>query len=192
MRKDQHDSGSVQNQPEKLLAGLGRMRANVQLDSPVCQLATELLRVHGSLRLRATGFSMLPAIQSGDILFVHRCAIHEVRPGEVAFFSCYGGVVAHRMIARMQECMIAQGDTVPSPDPPVTAENLLGVVVSIERDGKSFAPPLRPDLFSRLTATLLRRSHFALRVWLKVHGRSKKPRHNTNTSVDQGRFGMLG
>jgi hypothetical protein len=132
------------------------------------QLAADVLLVSGRVRFRATGSSMLPAVRPGDVLEVHRREIHEVKCGEVAFFSCYGGVAAHRVISK-RGLLITQGDSVPCPDPPVTAENLLGAVVAIERDGKVFAPELRGGLVARCTAAVLRRSDLAMRVWLHVH-----------------------
>jgi signal peptidase I len=134
-----------------------------------CDLTVEVLRESGVLRFGASGSSMLPAIRTGDVLVVHRREIQDVKPGEVAFFSCYDGVAAHRVVSKSEEHLITQGDANPSPDPSVTAENLLGVVVSIERGGKLFAPALRPRLLTRAMAAVLRRSDLATRVWLRFY-----------------------
>lgn len=116
---------------------------------------------------------MLPAIRPGDILVVHRREIQGVQPGEIAFISCYDRLVAHRVKGaagdRSRGVWVTQGDAVPSADPPVASEHLLGVVVSIERDGRSFAPPLGPGLSDRFIAAILRHSDFALRIWQRVY-----------------------
>jgi signal peptidase I len=153
------------------------------------ELAAQVLRDSGKLRFRATGSSMLPAIRPGDILAVHRRQISETQLGDIAFFSCYGGVVAHRIISKGQDFFIAQGDSVPSPDNLVTTENFLGLVVSIERDGKSFVPSLYPGALSGFMATVLKRSYFATRIWLAVwthiralRDRSKSQLHTVTSS----------
>jgi signal peptidase I len=136
-------------------------------------LAAEVLRSSGTLRLRVSGSSMLPSIWPGDVLVIRRREIGQVRPGETAFISSHGRLVAHRVKAvqgaAAKEYLITQGDTVPSPDPPVTAENLLGVVVTIERHGRSFAPRLRPGLAARVTAAVLRRSSRASKILQRAY-----------------------
>ncbi len=132
-------------------------------------LARSVILDSGRLRFRASGSSMLPVIRPGDILVVHRRELHEVRQGEIAFFFCYDRMAVHRVVLKSPALLITQGDTHFSPDPPVTAENLLGVVVFIDRNGKVFAPAPRPSFVSRWTAAVLRRSDFAVSVWLRVY-----------------------
>jgi hypothetical protein len=139
------------------------------VDSAKCALAAEVLRDSGSLRLRATGSSMLPSIWPGDVLIIQKREIELIAAGETAIFSPNGRLTAHRVISHHGSFLATQGDSVPQPDPPVTANDLLGVVVSIERGGKLFAPALRPGLLARCTAAVLRRSGLATRVWLRVH-----------------------
>jgi signal peptidase len=147
------------------------------------ELAAQTLRDSGKLRFRATGSSMLPAIRPGDILAVHRRQISEIQPGDIAFFSCNGGVVAHRVISKGQDVLTVQGDSVPSIDPAVIAENFLGLVLSIQRDGKSFVPSRRPGVLSRFTASVLKRSDFAMRGWLAVWIRIRSLRNTSNTQL---------
>ena len=120
----------------------------------------------GKVRLRATGSSMLPEVRPGDVLVIHRRELSEIRLGDIAVFSCYGGVAAHRIILKEAGSCTSQGDSVPCPDPPVTAENYLGLVVSLERAGTSLIPCPRPGVLSRFTAAVLRRSDLATRLWL--------------------------
>jgi hypothetical protein len=139
------------------------------VDSAKCDLAAEVLRESGSLRLRATGSSMLPSIWPGDVLIIQKRELEQIAAGETAVFFPGGRMTAHRVVSHHGNFLVTQGDSVPQPDAPVTAENLLGVVVSIERGGKLFAPALRPGLVARCTAAVLRRFDLATRVWLRVH-----------------------
>ena len=61
-----------------------------------CELAAEVLRSFGRLRLGATGASMLPAIWPGDILSVHSHNVAEALPGDIVLFGRPGKLVAHR------------------------------------------------------------------------------------------------
>jgi hypothetical protein len=131
-----------------------------------CELAAETLRASGYLRLRATGYSMLPAVLPGDILHVRRCAIGDVPKGAIALFECYGRLVAHRVVeivragARPGSGLITRGDSMPATDPLVTEAELLGVVVSIERGRRKFRPAERRGPASRLaSAVALRSAH---------------------------------
>lgn len=139
------------------------------VDSAKCDLAAEILRESGNLRLRATGSSMLPSIWPGDVLIIQKREIEQVAPGETVVFFPNGRMTAHRVVSHHGSFLVTQGDSVPQADAAVTAENLSGVVVCIERGGKMFAPARRPGLLARCTAAMLRRSDLAVRVWLRVH-----------------------
>jgi signal peptidase I len=130
-----------------------------------CQLAAETLRASGYLRLRCTGFSMLPAVFPGDILHVERCGMGEIRVGSIVMFEGYGRLVAHRVIGRADSALITRGDSMPAADPPVTEAALLGTVFSIERGRRKFRPSERPGPVSRLGAAVAQRSAHASK-WL--------------------------
>src|ERR1039458_9326454 len=65
-----------------------------------CELAAEVLRSSGSLRLRAIGASMLPAIWPGDVLTVQRRDAENAQPGDIVLFARGGALVAHRVVER--------------------------------------------------------------------------------------------
>jgi signal peptidase len=65
-----------------------------------CELAAEVLRSSGRLRLRATGASMLPAVWPGDILSVRSHDVVEALPGDIVLFGREGTLVAHRVVER--------------------------------------------------------------------------------------------
>src|SRR5271169_5683553 len=102
-----------------------------------CELAAEVLRTSGRLRLRATGASMLPAVWPGDILSVQRHEAVNALPGDIVLFGREGRLVAHRVVER-SICRdgiqwVTRGDSVDGNDPPVSSHELLGRVTAIER-----------------------------------------------------------
>ncbi len=69
-----------------------------------CELAAEVIRSSGKLRLRATGASMLPSIWPGDVLTVSSEAVAETQPGDIILFEREGRLIAHRVVeVRRQE-----------------------------------------------------------------------------------------
>ena len=71
-------------------------------------LAVEVLRSSGAIRLQALGTSMLPSIWPGDVLLIQRRELGQVRPGDTAFFSCHGPFPVNDRISdnqgRLQPC----------------------------------------------------------------------------------------
>src|SRR5260221_9423978 len=61
-----------------------------------CDLAADVIRRFGALRLRVNGFSMLPSIWPGDIAWVSR--VVAFRPGDVVLFSRKGRRFVHRVV----------------------------------------------------------------------------------------------
>jgi len=51
-----------------------------------CELASEVLLWSGKLRLRVTGWSMLPSVWPGDTLLVERIGAEEAREGDIVLF----------------------------------------------------------------------------------------------------------
>jgi signal peptidase I len=151
---------------------LGRASRNAH--SLKCELAGEVLRSAGSLRLRVTGWSMLPTVWPGDTLVVERAAAGDVVDGDIVLFSNGRRLVAHRLVARNGEAGVStiqtQGDALPHLDSPVPGENLLGKVSFILRNGRRISPGKDLRLSERAIAALFRRSPRAARVVVGVHG----------------------
>lgn len=142
-----------------------------------CELAAEVLRSLGRLRLRVTGWSMLPAILPGDILAVDHIASKDTREGDIVLFERERRIFAHRVIAKSQaqgnETILTRGDAMPQPDPPVPYGDVLGKVALIVRDGKRIAPRRRLRLPQRAVAAAVQRSEIAARVAMGVIGLRK-------------------
>jgi len=78
---------------------------------------------------------MSPFITNGDVVKVVP-AEGKINLGDIVLYlSSYGNVTVHRVIRKRKEGVIIKGDSVPSPDQLVPSEQILGRVVSVEKDG---------------------------------------------------------
>jgi len=138
-----------------------------------CRLAETILRRFGMLRLKVTGCSMLPSIWPGDILLIHRQDIRQVIPGTIVLFSREGKLIAHRVICKADDsdnpCVVTRGDSLPSPDSPVTASELLGKIASVFHSGEWIEPRVRLGLGARLMVALLSHCSLGTRVLLRLY-----------------------
>ena len=91
-------------------------------------LVAEAVQRFGAVRVKVHGSSMLPAIQPGDVLQVRRSGGHP-SPGAVVLFRRDGRLVAHRVLAHTPDGhVVTRGDALASPDAPVRADDVIGVV----------------------------------------------------------------
>lgn len=102
-------------------------------------LCEELLRSGQTVRFRATGSSMGPAIRDGDVVTIVPVDAEIVRRGEVILYSSERGLTAHRVIGFRSEesAFVTQGDSPGSPLELVREGALLGRVEFVARDGIS-------------------------------------------------------
>jgi len=139
-----------------------------------CELAAEVLRSSGMLRLRATGRSMLPAIWPGDTLAIERASGDDVSEGDIVLFQRNGRFVAHRVVSKSNEpegsTIQTRGDAVSRLDVPLSGYDLLGKVSFILRDGKCIEPSRSLRFSERAVAALVRSSEIAARAVVGVHG----------------------
>jgi signal peptidase I len=136
-----------------------------------CELASEILRSSGSLRLGVTGWSMLPTLWPGDTLLIEPAGRETIQPGDIVLFARDRRFFVHRVMAKSQsdEKLQIRGDAMPAMDPPVSSRELLGRVVSIVRNGKKIEPSRERSATSRSVAALLRNSPAAARVTVAMH-----------------------
>jgi signal peptidase I len=129
-------------------------------------LAAEVLRQFGEVRLKVTGASMLPSVWPGDVLTVRRRSPAELLPGRIVL--CYRdqGFVAHRMVGRQGDRIITRGDSHLRDDPPFGEDEVLGEVVSILRNGRPV--PLTPAWWHRIFSWTLRHSELCTRIVLRL------------------------
>jgi|SRR5579863_3356567 len=139
-----------------------------------CELAGEVLRSSGTLRLRVMGWSMLPAIWPGDTLVVENANHSAVSKGDIVLFGRDRRLFAHRVVARRSQPgklqLVTRGDAMPAEDAPVSDNELLGRISFIGRNGRLIEPSRSRGFSQRAIAALVRSSEIAARVVVGVHG----------------------
>ena len=171
MRKSRHYILDLLQQPKVVMTSCPSILGDV--NALKCELAGEVLRSSGTLRLQVTGWSMLPAVLPGDTLVIEHIHSDAISPGDIVLFGRDRRFFVHRVVAGNQpksDAVLTRGDALPATDPPVPASDLLGRVSLILRNGKYFQPRRSLRLSERAVAALVRRSDFAARVIVGVHG----------------------
>lgn len=139
-----------------------------------CELAADSLRSSGTLRLRVTGWSMLPSVWPGDTLMIERANLIAVSEGEIVLFVRDRRLFAHRVMASSYRDgglqLVTKGDAMPTSDSPISDPELLGKVSRIVRNGRSIAPSRSLRLSERVVAAAVRSSEVAARVIVGIRG----------------------
>jgi signal peptidase I len=138
-----------------------------------CDLAAEVLRSAGSLRLQVMGLSMLPSIWPGDMLVIERVSADAVAEGEIVLFGRNQRLFVHRVVKAAEDgsTFLTRGDAMPQPDPPVPSGALLGKVSFVVRNGRLMQPSRSLDFPKKAIAALMRNSEVAARVAVGINGR---------------------
>lgn len=132
-----------------------------------CELASESLRESGILRLKVSGWSMLPTIWPGDTLEISRIDARDLLPGDIALYRHHGRFIAHRVLSQSISGIhhvLTRGDAVLQHDAPVPHENLLGKVDFILRNGKKIEPSRNLRVTQRAVAGIAQRSTVGARI----------------------------
>lgn len=147
-----------------------------------CELAGEVLRSSGTLRLRVTGWSMLPTVMPGDTLLIERVSSDEVSEGDIVLFRRERRLFAHRVIVATDNAgereFVTRGDGMPQSDPSGDKSELLGKVAFILRNGRVIKPGTNLSIGQRAVAAVVQRSDSAARVIVGLYGMrqsSKEP-----------------
>ncbi len=107
----------------------------------ITDLSKDLLKQGVSVKLRAGGFSMFPALRRKDILQVRPVPPTDIQPGDIIVFFRVNRFIAHRVHdmsvrdASDFECRTI-GDSSLLQDERVHADNYLGKVTAFERRGQ--------------------------------------------------------
>lgn len=123
---------------------------------------------------------MLPAIWPGDVLTIHQHNPADSEPGQVILFSRNGRLTAHRVIKVSTGFVLTQGDSLPAMDLPVTPQEVVGRVVSIQRQGRSFSP--RQSLLQSAVAATMRHSELYKRMYLRLSSKLEQFRMSNQFS----------
>jgi signal peptidase I len=101
----------------------------------------EILKSGCELRMATVGGRMLPAIRGGDIVIVRPAGVSDVTIGDVVVFRQADMLVAHRLVRKFgtngAAVLVTKGDFRPRPDEPLSADKVLGKVITIERNGRT-------------------------------------------------------
>jgi signal peptidase I len=114
----------------------------VSLDrDKLTKLSSDILSQGGSFSFEAHGSSMYPFVCDGDILTVKQVDHSAIRVGDIVFYrSSDERLIAHRVIARKlqsnRSMLLLRGDSVFNNDGWIYSDQVLGKVVSIQRDKK--------------------------------------------------------
>ena len=137
-----------------------------------CELAADVLRTSGTLTLGVTGWSMLPTVWPGDRVMIQRADSKEVFEGDIVLTRREKRFCVHRVLKKgwPGQSLVTRGDAMPAPDPPVLEGDVLGKIAVILRSGRCIQPSRKLRLSERAVAALVRRSRFAARVVVGVHG----------------------
>lgn len=136
-----------------------------------CELAAESLRLSGTLRIKVTGWSMLPTIWPGDTLVVNTAQPSDIVPGDVALFQRDGSFFAHRVLEK-NDCrdeILSRGDAMADSDAPFACRQLLGKVHFILRGANRIETVRTLNVAQRALAALLQRSEHAARMAVRAH-----------------------
>jgi signal peptidase I len=140
-----------------------------------CGLAEEVVRTFGEVRLRVFGTSMVPTILPGDLVSIHRACLNDISPGEIVLFLQMGRLFVHRVVDRKvitaasgpeEQCLITRGDRQRHTDPPVSSTELVGRVVSVERENRKVELPANGS--NRLIVRVLQSSDRVTSLYLRV------------------------
>ena len=96
-----------------------------------------------SVRFRAEGWSMYPAIRDGEMVEVTAADVSTIRRGEVLLCRLGAGLVAHRVIRIRRNGttvteIVLRGDAAFANDPPIAPGDVLGKVIAVTRDRTQF------------------------------------------------------
>ena len=118
------------------------------------ELISQVLKDGHKVRFRAPGKSMQPAILDGDCLTVEPIRPPVIQRGDIILYQAEERIVAHRVmnigkgkITKNQPAtpvthysFILRGDASYSYDEPVYPDQILGKIVSVERNGRIINP----------------------------------------------------
>jgi hypothetical protein len=131
------------------------------------KVTVDLLKSGQSVRFQAPGRSMTPTIREDETITINPVSASMVRKGDIVLYSNITGVIAHRVVrieknvaSLAPNLFILRGDASITDDKPVTPGQVLGKVVSVERDGRSIAlcgMKAKTKRMARRIASLLKR-----------------------------------
>ncbi len=112
----------------------------ISLSAPVIMELIEAVHEKGApFRFQAWGGSMMPAIRDGDFITVSPLQDILPRRGDVLAFRhpARPQMLVHRVLHTKTRKYFIKGDNCPEADGWIPAENILGLITQVERQGKT-------------------------------------------------------
>jgi signal peptidase I len=113
--------------------------------SSVKDMSITLLAEGKTIRIKAHGYSMYPAIKPGSLILIEPLRIKgNPVPGEIVALKREAGMVVHRVVKKEIKngvlYYITRGDSNSSPDNPVTIDKIAGRIIKSEPTGENPVP----------------------------------------------------
>jgi signal peptidase I len=121
------------------------MNSNKKYFSQVKDMSLNLLAEGKTIRIKAHGYSMYPAIKPGSLILIESLKQKgRPVPGEIVALKRETGLVVHRVIKRVIKdgitYYITRGDSNATTDNPVTIDKIAGRIVKSEPTGENPIP----------------------------------------------------
>lgn len=120
----------------------------ISLSAPVIMELIEAVHEKGmSFRFKARGHSMTPAIRDGDYITLAPLGDMILSRGDVLAFRHpeRPQMLVHRVLRKKEKCYFIKGDNCSEVDGWIPAENILGLISQVERQGKTRFWPNRSE-----------------------------------------------
>jgi signal peptidase I len=113
------------------------MSKNPDTYSILKEIGFSLLGEGKTLKVRADGYSMYPAIKPGSVIQIEPLSEnHTLSPGEIIAWKRQSGFVVHRLVRIIKEgnpiVLITRGDSCAGEDQPVRRNQVAGRVIKVE------------------------------------------------------------
>lgn len=107
----------------------------------LAEMASEAIAAGVEVRVAVRGRSMEPTLVNGDVVTLAPVEKKRLRPGCIVAWRTDAGMVVHRYLGRLSDGRLrTAGDNVGHRDRPPRREDLVGIVVEVERGGRRFVP----------------------------------------------------
>jgi signal peptidase len=163
VREDRRHAVAVPRADQTVVTA--RAPACAVMDSAGDSLVMEVLERFGEVRVRVAGTSMVPTVWPGDMVTIRRCAMTDIDVGDIVAVTRRGRLFVHRAVTRHGHHLLTRGDALGTDDPPVSPDQFLGRLESIDRGGRRSDPPAL-TMSRRILAAVVRRSTRATRLLL--------------------------
>lgn len=157
----------------------------ISLSAPVIMELIEAVHEKGApFRFKANGYSMTPAIRNGDIITVSPLANLSIKRGDVVAFRHpeRPQMLVHRVLRKKGDHFLIKGDNCPTVDGWIPAENILGLITRVERNGKARFWPNRSQPYFWLTLYLS-----LYPFWPPVHRQLVRIWHRLSKAIRLGK-----